>query len=116
MNKVLITNIAKSDILNIKEYISAQNPIASNDFISILTEVFEMLSKYPNAGVKKLGIKNQNVQIYTIKKKYNIIYQEIDMPQTNLIEAIQQFLPTFHPETFLKIPTLFLQFCQYIHY
>ena len=42
MNKVLITNIAKSDILNIKEYISAQNPIASNDFISILTEVFEI--------------------------------------------------------------------------
>ncbi len=78
MNKVLITNIAKSDILNIKEYISAQNPIASNDFISILTEVFEMLSKYPNAGVKKLGIKNQNVQIYTIKKKYNIIYQVKD--------------------------------------
>lgn len=69
MNKVLITNIAKSDILNIKEYISAQNTIASNDFISILTEVFEMLSKYPNAGVKKLGIKKSKCTNLYYKKE-----------------------------------------------
>ena len=44
-----------------------------------------MLSEYPNAGVKKAGIKNPNVQVYTIKKKYNIVYKQ----KNNNIEILR---------------------------
>ena len=69
MNKVLITDLAKSDILSIKEYIFDKNPTAAQNFISTLKNTFNMISKYPNVGVKKSGIKNPDVQIYTIQKK-----------------------------------------------
>ena len=85
MNRVLITNLAKSDILNIKEYIVIKNPEAAQRFINSLIRIFEMLSEYPNAGVKKAGIKNPNVQVYTIKKKYNIVYKQ----KNNNIEILR---------------------------
>ena len=39
----------------------------------------------PNAGVKKAGIKNPNDQVYTIKKKYNIVYKQ----KNNNIEILR---------------------------
>lgn len=85
MNKVLITNLAKSDILNIREYIEAKNPAAAQNFINSLVHILEMLAQYPQVGVKKFGIKNPNIQIYTIKKKYNIVYQQ----KNNNIEILR---------------------------
>ena len=78
MNKVSITSLAKSDILNIKEYIASSNTVGANYFVESLISVFEMLAEFPYVGVKKAGIKNQNIQIYTIRKKYNIIYRVKD--------------------------------------
>ncbi len=75
MKNVLITNIAKADIIGIKEYIADNNISASNNFIFTLKSVFEMLCEFQNAGVKKDGIKNSEVLIYTVEKKYNIVYR-----------------------------------------
>ena len=75
MKKFLITDIAQSDILNIKEYIFENNSILVKDFMDLLAKIFLMLSEYPNIGVKKRGISAPDILIYTVRKKYNIIYR-----------------------------------------
>lgn len=75
MYKVLITSVAKSDILKIKEYIETGNINASTNFLNTLFSILEMLAEYPNIGVEKSGIKNKDIKIFTMKKKYNIVYR-----------------------------------------
>ena len=75
MKKVLITDIAQSDILNIKENIFENNNILVKNFTDLLVKIFLMISEYPNIGVKKRGISDSNILTYTVRKKYNIIYR-----------------------------------------
>ena len=75
MKKVLLTDKAKSDIKEINSFIANDNLKASNEFIDILKKHFSMLAQYPDVGVKKQGVIDKSVLIYTIKKKYSVVYR-----------------------------------------
>lgn len=73
MKKVFISGPAKEDIIHIKDFMN--NRIAFKNFIHSLSKVFDMISEYPDIGVKKQGIIDSSILIYTIKRKYNIVYR-----------------------------------------
>ena len=86
MNKtVLITVSAQNDILQISEYISKDNKSAALVIIDSFYKTFELISEFPSAGAVKNSINDKNVRIYTIKKKFNIVYRIID----NKIEILR---------------------------
>ena len=92
MKKVLITCLAKEDIIEIKNYMN--NPNAYGNFINSLSKVFEMLRDFPNVGIKKQGIKNSSVLIYTINKKYNIAYR-INNENIEILRVLNKYQKLF---------------------
>jgi len=76
MNKtVFITDIAKTDIKNLIEYIAKDNKTVSLKLIDDFYKSFELLSSFPEAGYLKKDIKDKTVRIYTIRKSFTIIYR-----------------------------------------
>lgn len=73
--KIITANEAKSDIKNIAEYIARDNEFAAINTIKLIKKTFIMLSNYPKAGLKKKGLKYKGIFVYTIKKRYSIIYK-----------------------------------------
>ncbi len=78
MNKslnVLVTQKAGSDIAQIIDYVAKDNPKAARDILTVLNKTLKMLAEYPTTGTVKYGIKQENIRVYTIKKKFSIAYR-----------------------------------------
>lgn len=76
MNKdVLITEIAKKDIIEIADYIAKDNKFSSLAIIDNFYKVFELLSEFPEAGTHKSAISDKTVRIYTMRKNFAIVYR-----------------------------------------
>lgn len=77
MNKhlIYITPSAKNDIINIADFIAADNPAAGAKISSIFRNAFEMLLEFPNAGIAKKEIKDKTVKIYITNKRFLIAYR-----------------------------------------
>ena len=54
--KVLITEIAKSDITEISDYIAQDNVSAAYHIVDLFYKAFELLSNYPETGSIKNDI------------------------------------------------------------
>jgi len=80
MNKyrIIVTNIAKNDIKEITSYIAQTNLKAALGVLGLFKKVFEMLSFYPLIGNNREALKDKNILVYTIKKKYSIVYKIIE--------------------------------------
>lgn len=79
MNKpVLITEVAKDDILNITEYIAKDNKKLSISIVSDFYKTFELISNFPEAGSLKNGILDKTIRIYTVRKSFAIVYRITD--------------------------------------
>ncbi len=72
---VLIAEPAQKDILEIVNFVAKDNPRAAIGIINIFESTFKMLAEFPASGVKKDGIKDKSVLIYTTKKRYSIAYR-----------------------------------------
>ena len=72
---ILIKKKKKNDILEIINFIANDNSKAALGVLNILEEIFKMLAEFPAAGVRKIGIKDDSVLVYTAKKRYSIIYR-----------------------------------------
>lgn len=78
MNKnlnILITPKAKSDISQISDFISNDNPKTALALIDLFYKTFELISEYPMAGIVKDNIKDKTVRIYIVKKNFVIVYR-----------------------------------------
>ena len=75
---VLITEPAKNDISEIINFIAKDNTKAAIGILNIYEATFKMLAEFPEAGVRKTGIKDKSVLIFTIKKRYSIAYRVKD--------------------------------------
>jgi len=73
--KVFITPSAKNDIIDIANFIAADNPAAGVKISSIFRNAFEMLSEFPNVGISKKEIKDKTVKIYITNKRFLIAYR-----------------------------------------
>lgn len=78
ITQVIITEEAKNDITVIIDFISRDNVKVAFDMLNIIYKTFEMLKMYPEAGIKKINIRKTSVRIYSIRKKYSIVYRELD--------------------------------------
>ncbi len=76
--KIITTDRAKADIKNIIEYISEDNKKAAITIAKLIRKTIEMLAQYPLSGSKKLDILENDILIYTIKKRYTLVYKVID--------------------------------------
>lgn len=73
--KILITDVAQNDIKTITDFIAKDNRKAAVSVVEIYKETFKMLSNFPSSGVNKVGIKYPDVLIFTLKKRYSIVYR-----------------------------------------
>lgn len=72
--KVKITDQAKFDIKNIKEYIAKDNKTASLNFVIQLKRTFINLSIYPKIGRYRYEFKENDIYTYVFKS-YIIVYK-----------------------------------------
>lgn len=75
--ELVITDPAKEDLIQIWEYITANNPEAANKLMRIFREKFELLRDFPHLG------RERNHDLYIGSRsfpvgKYIIIYQPSD--------------------------------------
>ncbi len=73
--KIITADTAKTDIKNITAYIAKDNEFAAINTAKLLKKTFIMLANYPKAGLRKKGLKDKNIFVYTIKKRYAVIYK-----------------------------------------
>ncbi len=79
MNKnVLITQIAKNDILEIAEYIAKDNKRSSVSIVENFYRTFDLLSDFPEAGSTKNNLRDKTIRIYTVRKNFAIVYRIVD--------------------------------------
>ncbi len=73
--KIITTDTARADINNIAAYIAKDNEFAAISTIKLLKKTFAMLSNFPKADLKKKGLNDKNIFVYTVKKRYAIVYK-----------------------------------------
>lgn len=74
-NSVLITEPAQMDILEIIDYVANDNCKAAVGILNIFEQTFKMLAEFPAVGIRKKGIKDETVLVYTIRRHYSIVYR-----------------------------------------
>lgn len=97
MNKplrVLITESAQNDIISITDYIAKDNSTAASSIIDAFRKTFEILSIYPETGTVRKKIKNKSVRIYTIKKKFTIVYR-LNNEQLEILRILTKYQNIF---------------------
>ncbi len=72
---VLITIPAKSDISDIITFVANDNPKAAIGVLNIFEQTFRMLADFPAAGIQKNITEDKSVRIYTIRKRYSVVYR-----------------------------------------
>ena len=72
--QVKITDQAKFDIRNIREYIAKDNKTASANFAIQLKKTFVNLSIYPKIGKYRYEFKENDIYTYVFKR-YIIVYK-----------------------------------------
>ncbi|MCX4274873.1 MAG: type II toxin-antitoxin system RelE/ParE family toxin [Candidatus Gastranaerophilales bacterium] len=75
---ILITDNAKCDIINIIKYIETQNKFAALNLSKIFKKTFILLSEFPAAGRNSQYIKDKDILIYIVKKRFIVAYRFVD--------------------------------------
>ena len=76
--RIITTSKAKADIKNPTSYIAKDNKQAAISVAKIIRKTIVMLSEYPLSGSKKEDIVDKEIFIYTIKKRFLLVYKIID--------------------------------------
>ena len=76
--RIITTSEAKADIKNLTSYIAKENKQAAISVAKIIRKTIVMLSEYPLSGSKKEDIVDKEIFIYTIKKRFLLVYKIID--------------------------------------
>lgn len=73
--KLVITNEAYSDIDNISKFISKNDSVSAKKFLKRIQIACSLLTKFPNIGVHKAGLKDKEVKLFILNKQYLIAYK-----------------------------------------
>ena len=71
---IIVTPSAEEDMLNIFDFISADNRQKALETIDKFEKQFEMISMFPDIGCKKSSFVMRDVREWTVAKHYQIIY------------------------------------------
>lgn len=69
-----IKSKALEDISIIADRIKEDNEKAALNFIQLLYEVFEKISRFPNLGVSRKDFTYKDVRFFVVEKHYLVVY------------------------------------------
>ncbi|MBR2068345.1 MAG: type II toxin-antitoxin system RelE/ParE family toxin [Candidatus Gastranaerophilales bacterium] len=73
--KLVITDTAKDDITAIVDYIANDNINAAKNTAMYLYKICNDLTIFPNIGITRIDLTNENLKFFVIKKRYIIVYK-----------------------------------------
>ena len=85
--KIVITESAYADLLDIETYISQDSEFIARKFISKIFDKIDQLYKYPTSGKFVPEIPDKSIRELLLNK-YRIIYQIVDERNINVIRIV----------------------------
>lgn len=76
--KLIITNPAENDLLNIINFIEQDNKLAAENVFLAFKKTFNTLKDTPYLGRKRPDLTEKEVLFLCVKKNYLVIYEIID--------------------------------------
>lgn len=73
--KLVITDIAKDDIVTIIDYIAKDNITAAKTMAVYLYKICNDLTIFPNVGTPRPDFTNKDLRFFVFKKRYIIAYK-----------------------------------------
>lgn len=70
-----ILDKAEEDLILIGEYIAKDNPAAAYNLFKQFYATFDLLTEYPNLGVRRTDFTYKDVRFYVIRKNFLILYK-----------------------------------------
>ncbi len=106
MQKYSLTNEAESDIINIFDYISADNKISAKKVVRSIKSTFDMISDMPHIGRVVHNIDVSFARIVPVRKFHNYVIVYIIIDEAVLIVRVlnaRRDIPTILDSSLLNL-------------